>query len=289
MRGLRWFLLSAFVATICWPSVLFGVEPVVFGEWSSNSYRNFVTLNAWVQPNGNDLRVFFNAESAIDRTGSVEVLVPAGDQLVLVSAPVLLPSCDERYDFQTFIWTDTYGITEGLGNTFFSFDCGRPEGICTVPIEPIACGGVASGETTATSLDQIADYSCNGGDYGAGQDVFVFSPAANGRITVTLDELAADLDLMVLRNRFTGCDASQCLYSSTEAGLDAETVTMAVTAGEQYFFAVDGAVGSAGAYRLSLVCDDRLLFADSFEGRSCWSSREPNPLPVRCGVPLLQP
>lgn len=82
--------------------------------------------------------------------------------------------------------------------------------------------------------------------------VYQLKTTTAGTYTITLDELTADLDLIVLENAdMWTCDATvACLASSTNAGTASESVTFTAVAGKSYSVAVDGKNGAVSGYHI---------------------------------------
>jgi hypothetical protein len=104
------------------------------------------------------------------------------------------------------------------------------------------------------SKNAIDTWACAAGMTGP-EVVYQFKPPVTGMYTVTLDELTADLDLLVLSSTSSStCDsASACVAQSTLAGTASETVSFMGDAARYYFFAVDGKANASGPFHIKVA------------------------------------
>ena len=77
---------------------------------------------------------------------------------------------------------------------------------------------------------------------------YEFTAVADGTLRATLFDLTADLDVVILEDRGTGCDSTRCLSSGNDVA------EAAVVAGNTYHLVVDGFAGAVGDFTLSLEC-----------------------------------
>jgi hypothetical protein len=114
-----------------------------------------------------------------------------------------------------------------------------------------SCGATVVSDTTdpnATSM--ISGYSCSSWDASGPELVYAFVASASGPVTASLSSIEAgqDLDIYVLEDVGTGCDADQCLaYGNSSA-------TFTAVAGQTYYLVVDGYNGAAGSFTLEVGC-----------------------------------
>jgi len=114
----------------------------------------------------------------------------------------------------------------------------------------LTCGSLLMDDTTGAP-NLIEHYNCNSiWDIG-GEHVYRFLRTADVVVTVEVSGMTADLDLFVLEEQ---CIGAACIRQS--AGDGTETVTFLATAGTPYYIVVDGYLGAADVYTLSLTCAD---------------------------------
>jgi len=99
------------------------------------------------------------------------------------------------------------------------------------------------------STQHIHTYSCSGLSETGPEYAYTFTAPVSGQATVTLSEMTADLDVFVLDETGTPCDAANsCLdYGDTE-------VSWSTTAGSVYYIVVDGYQGAVSDYEIVLTC-----------------------------------
>jgi cysteine-rich repeat protein len=129
--------------------------------------------------------------------------------------------------------------------------CVSPQAVCNAAV--VAALGTNTGDTTDAVSSNLFDGSCQAGAiFGpAPEDLFVFTPAVSGDITLTL---TADADLGVYAR-------SSCLDETTELGCadlefggDIETLVIPGVAGTPITIFVDGfAAGEEGPYTLDIA------------------------------------
>jgi hypothetical protein len=120
---------------------------------------------------------------------------------------------------------------------------------------PIACDTPAPGDTAASTATLDASVCLGGYDYGAPEDVYLFTASATGPVDITLTGLADDLDLLVYpADPAGGCDLTQCEAASDEGDTDDEELTLDAVAGSSYWVVVDGYEGATSAYSLNIDC-----------------------------------
>jgi hypothetical protein len=109
-----------------------------------------------------------------------------------------------------------------------------------------------SNNDTARSKNLVDAWPCDMNTNGP-EVVYKFTPPANGNYTVSLDNLSADLDLIVTTGTSYSCDANTaCVASSVNMGTMGESVTFAAVTTNTYYIAVDGKNGAVGTYHVKL-------------------------------------
>jgi hypothetical protein len=128
----------------------------------------------------------------------------------------------------------------------------------------------------AGSTDEVTSYSCVPGHDETGPEyTYSFTTPRTDAVTLDLVELLADLDLFVLTAPGGVCSGANCIAYSVNPDVLPESITFTATAGESYFFVVDGYQDAESPYRISVTC--ALIFQDGFESGdwSAWSSQVP--------------
>jgi hypothetical protein len=116
------------------------------------------------------------------------------------------------------------------------FDCSQAE---TVDVA-LAMDDTLTGDTTE-SPDRVAGYSCLPWNESGGERIYILLVPEDTRLTATLVDYEADLDLFLLAS----CDGQDCLAGANAVlGVDLPPGT--------YWLIVDGFNGAAGAYGLRL-------------------------------------
>jgi hypothetical protein len=122
------------------------------------------------------------------------------------------------------------------------------------PAAPVTCGSNVLG-TNVGGGNLITSSACAISDTGPEQR-FEFVAPATGQVTVQLQGLTADIDLIVLGAKGDGtCDLTgACIGQSTNGGTVNEKVVFTATAGVTYYFIADGYAGSTGPFNLTVSC-----------------------------------
>jgi len=123
-------------------------------------------------------------------------------------------------------------------------------GSCT-PAVGLQCGGVVTANTEdAYAESSIDSYSCSDWDATGPEVAFSFEAPSAGTFTATILGAGndADLDIYILGEEGTGCDASSCIAFG-----DQEASWEGVESGI-YYIVVDGYLGDAGPFTLELTC-----------------------------------
>lgn len=128
-------------------------------------------------------------------------------------------------------------------------------GACGVVPPPCAsaavldCGGSASSANDAVgSTNGPSHYACGVTDATGPEMTYTFAPVADARVTASLTGLTADLDIFILADQGTGCDATTCIDGG------ADSITWDAVAGMTYYIVVDGRVGAVSPFTVSLTC-----------------------------------
>ena len=99
------------------------------------------------------------------------------------------------------------------------------------------------------SWSLIDDYSCVGWNESGPEYTYLFTAPATGSVEVALTGMSADLDVFVVSEEGTGCEAGNCFaHGNTNATWDA-------VAGQTYYVVVDGYNGAVSDYDLTVTCD----------------------------------
>jgi cysteine-rich repeat protein len=119
-------------------------------------------------------------------------------------------------------------------------------GICTADYF-LLCGSVDSWDTNFSgSTNEIEQYSCVPWAETGREYTYSFVASSSSAVRLSLSGLTSDLDVFVIGG--TDCVDENC----TSYGDDA--VTFNAVAGETYHVVVDGYLGAAGPYSLSVEC-----------------------------------
>lgn len=133
----------------------------------------------------------------------------------------------------------------------FWIDCNTP--LDCDPATPLECGDIIAGNNFASSgaQNKCLDYCGHDYNYWTGNEVvYTFTPDFDGQTTLYLYGLQADLDLFVLDE----CQAGSCVGEHSEAGTSDEILTIDVASGQTYYVVIDGYLGAASTFNLSVEC-----------------------------------
>jgi hypothetical protein len=101
----------------------------------------------------------------------------------------------------------------------------------------------------------IERYGCSPRLENGREILYRFDAKATGNVTVTLSSMTADLDLVVVGTTGTsGCDPIGACVGASATTNGTEAVSFAATAGQSYYFVVDGYAGAISGYSLSVGC-----------------------------------
>jgi hypothetical protein len=125
------------------------------------------------------------------------------------------------------------------------------------------CGQTTVDASTFTGIARIDDLPCLDHATPGPEASYRMVAPADGMITVTLDDPSAMLSLAMLSpfdpishtapDRRLACDVGHCV-AATAGTPGGQTMTFAATAGETYYFLVDGPANFASAFTLSINC-----------------------------------
>lgn len=134
----------------------------------------------------------------------------------------------------------------------------RPSGY--QPPKPEATDlGNSFATATAKSLP-YASQSARVGFSGDTDDYIVFTASSDGKVTVKLSELTADIDLRAYN---ASSSAAQIVASATRSNAD-ETIEFNVLQGQQYWVRVDPNGSVASSYKLTVALDKNPVAGDKF-------------------------
>ncbi len=122
--------------------------------------------------------------------------------------------------------------------------------------EPVDCGDVISSANTINGgSDQVNDYCGSGNNYWTGNEkIYLFNPAFNGQVTISLSDLDEDLDLFLLEQ----CNPEACIESSENENSLSESITFEALDDVQYYIIVDGYLQAESNYTLAIECEGDL-------------------------------
>lgn len=111
---------------------------------------------------------------------------------------------------------------------------------------------VLGNNSTAGSTRAIARYDCVESSYGSAEFIYGFVPPVDGRYQLRLEDLSADLDLIILGP--DSCRSDLCLTASDAGDNGSEEVSFDAQAGERFFVVIDGVGDAVSDYALELTC-----------------------------------
>jgi hypothetical protein len=147
-------------------------------------------------------------------------------------------------------------------------DCNGPVSSCNKggvcgPSAPLVCGQTTIDASTYTGIARIDDLPCLDHATPGPEASYRIVAPSDGMITVTLDDPSHELALAMLspfdpvtyvgNDRRLACDVSHCVAASAGTA-GGQTLTFAATAGETYYFLVDGPQNTASEFTLSISC-----------------------------------
>ena len=149
-------------------------------------------------------------------------------------------------------------------------------------VEPGYCGvadiadcptqTISSANSAAGSTSTIVDWCDEGFDLWTGPEVvFEFTTPVTQEITVSIDELTADLDLTVLLGDTFGapeevCNPQFCVDENWGPNAEPEEITFEAFDGTTYFFAVDGWDGAVSDFELTVTCTQDVAETECDDG-----------------------
>ena len=133
-------------------------------------------------------------------------------------------------------------------------DAACPDGGLCADWQTLTCDTSVPGSTNA-GFQRLHRYACSDWLTAAPEVIYKLVPDTAGTVTVTLDDLTRDLDLIVLtEGPGGGCDPliTGCLGASSTTGT--EQVTFEAEASATYYVVVDGMATELGNFTLSADC-----------------------------------
>ncbi len=139
------------------------------------------------------------------------------------------------------------------GNTASGDGCSAScqlEAANCVPDWYLGCGDSNSWSNDGSgSTDAIDSYTCTSWDESGPEYTYWFYAFETGEVTVSLSNLNADLDMLVLEDDgASGCAAGACV------GVGSSSVTFTATAGTYYYFVVEGYQGATSTFDIDVTC-----------------------------------
>jgi hypothetical protein len=126
---------------------------------------------------------------------------------------------------------------------------------CTVSFSSHGCSSFNLTRTATTSgLSNVSAYACAPAETGP-ELAYPFRLTTERRVTLTLTNLTADLDLIVLAGTFCTGNAA-CVAQSLNLGTSNESVTFTAMANTDYVIVIDGKAGAKGTFTLTSKCGD---------------------------------
>ena len=132
-------------------------------------------------------------------------------------------------------------------------DCGSANacqaGTC-LPSRLVDCGDTDSWNNGgAGSWTLVDSYSCTSWNESGPEVTYLFQPGADMQVTVSLDNMSADLDVFVVSEPGGGCAAANCAaFGNTSA-------TFSAQAGDSWYVVVDGFNGAVSDFDLTVTCN----------------------------------
>ena len=145
----------------------------------------------------------------------------------------------------------TYWIDQGVYGDLPGGVCGEaPE---CAPEATLGCGDVVVGRNDDVGSTQLTwQYGCKSWVYSGPERSFEVVTGLDEPVTVRLEGLSADLDVMALAS--TACDGTDCLVTSSNPDASDEALTYDATADEAVVVVVDGWEGAVSDFVLSVDC-----------------------------------
>ncbi len=132
-------------------------------------------------------------------------------------------------------------------------DCGSANacqaGTC-LPSRLVGCGDTDSWNNGGLGSWTLVDsYSCTSWNESGPEVTYLFQPTTDSQVTVSLDNMSADLDIFVVSDVGSGCAGANCAaFGNTSA-------TFSAQAGESWYVVVDGFNGGVSDFDLTVNCN----------------------------------
>lgn len=146
--------------------------------------------------------------------------------------------------------------TSPLGGDFVLRTSFTPGGAatCTEPAPPLACGARIE-DTNLDGPRNRTRYACSDWDTIGPEAAYTFTSEQDATVTVTLSQLAADLDLFVTEATPNACAEEVCIASSGRDALVDETLTFEAVAGVPYRVVADAYGPATTPFVLDVSCE----------------------------------
>ncbi|MEE9373378.1 MAG: pre-peptidase C-terminal domain-containing protein, partial [Saprospiraceae bacterium] len=140
-------------------------------------------------------------------------------------------------------------IVEGRAGATSSFTLTMEDVFC-IAATPITCSATLSG-TTVGGINNKSTYSCVNFSETGPEAFYSFTVSSVTNVTIDLTNITGgDIDLFLMG----GDCMSNCLTRSTNSGLSDEQILYNVNIPGIYYIVIDGYIGAASSFDLSLTC-----------------------------------
>ncbi|MDX9719927.1 MAG: hypothetical protein RBU37_04205, partial [Myxococcota bacterium] len=143
-------------------------------------------------------------------------------------------------------------------------DCADSDCSNTPACNPVSCEfdtvllcGYQIEASTIGESNGVSSYSCHSHNSSGGEFIINYLASTNSTVELSLTDMSADLDLMVMPLLSTpqpDCSPNDCDDYSAATGSTQESITFNATAGRLYAFAVDGKNGASSDFTFTIVC-----------------------------------
>lgn len=142
-------------------------------------------------------------------------------------------------------------VSQGPHGALPALQCSGDPGCA--PAGALLCGVPVTGNSggEGATQSQLA-YACTDYTYTGPERAYAFTAAVSEVVTVSLDGIAADLDLFVLDS--VGCDGDACIAESISPEGEAEALSFEAQAGHTYTVVLDGWEGAISDFSLTIQC-----------------------------------
>ena len=161
------------------------------------------------------------------------------------------------------------GTSVSAQATFTTAPCGAA--VCKADF-PLNCGtGDSWGNAQFGNTDNLDSYTCFGEAYNGywpgPEYTYFFTPTQTVYATITMFNMTADLDLLVLTTPGGVCTGGNCIQiaSTPQPQTPTEQVSFVANQGQTYDVNVDGWQGAIGTYSIEASCIVIPIFSSSYE------------------------